>query len=473
MGSEKTILLYCKSGPATAAITARLVDGNRVVWSQEIEGSRPLLHSTQEFIVGLGAPAGLEDAVATIRRQAETKLAVSLVASASPITRPLVRLRRRRSALHHNQREDLLDSLTAEQQQAIVDWVLLGGRLILFPVGMARHSPGPHSPSPKLIPGEFVEIEPLRDRSGLEGFTKSELPFDDPNFQRNRPYVTRLKNTRGEVLLDEVSSASGRPLVDSCASGPRANYVRRLRPRSSGSRKLERPIRGWLRHCCKPAAATANQPVARRHPASSNSAMKTSSASLRVALDQFGGVSLVNFTTVSVLTLIYLLHHRPRRLLLLLSRLNLPRQITWLTFPARRRRHDCPHRGPWQPFSRPPTAAEPGGNNRHRSGSIKSFAAQRGSIYIVQPRDDSSVAWMLQLIAEVEAVRTGHGLLGRGLPGDAPRRPRIAQPALAPHHEYLLSTSSSAAQQIESLTLETSSSKSLIGLLVGQNWIAR
>src|SRR5262249_32599819 len=53
---------------------------------------------------------------------------------------------------------------------------------------------------------------------------------------------------------------------------------------------------------------------------------------LRVALDQFGGVSLVNFTTVSVLTLIYLLIIGPGDYLLL-SRLNLPRQITWFTFP--------------------------------------------------------------------------------------------------------------------------------------------
>ena len=38
-------------------------------------------------------------------------------------------------------------------------------------------------------------------------------------FQRNRPLVTRLKNVRGEVLLDEVSSATGRPLVVRAAAG--------------------------------------------------------------------------------------------------------------------------------------------------------------------------------------------------------------------------------------------------------------
>src|SRR5947207_9854520 len=69
------------------------------------------------------------------------------------------------------------------------------------------------------MPGELVEVAALRERSGLENFTKSELPFDDPSFQRNRPLVTRLKNTSGEVLLDEASSTTGRPLVVHATAG--------------------------------------------------------------------------------------------------------------------------------------------------------------------------------------------------------------------------------------------------------------
>src|SRR5205085_5331775 len=54
---------------------------------------------------------------------------------------------------------------------------------------------------------------------------------------------------------------------------------------------------------------------------------------LRSALDQFPGVSLISFTTVSVLTIAYLLLIGPGDYLLL-SRFHLPRQVTWLTFPA-------------------------------------------------------------------------------------------------------------------------------------------
>jgi hypothetical protein len=52
---------------------------------------------------------------------------------------------------------------------------------------------------------------------------------------------------------------------------------------------------------------------------------------LRAALDQFPGVALVNFTTVAVLTAVYLLLIGPGDYLFL-SRFKLPRQVTWLTF---------------------------------------------------------------------------------------------------------------------------------------------
>src|SRR5207302_2993794 len=53
---------------------------------------------------------------------------------------------------------------------------------------------------------------------------------------------------------------------------------------------------------------------------------------LGAALDQFPGVTLVNFTTVSVITLAYLLLVAPGDFFLL-SQLGWPRHRTWITFP--------------------------------------------------------------------------------------------------------------------------------------------
>jgi hypothetical protein len=56
------------------------------------------------------------------------------------------------------------------------------------------------------------------------------------------------------------------------------------------------------------------------------------SGQLRTALDQFPGVTILNFTTVSLLTLGYLLLIGPGDFLLL-ARLGVPRHLTWVTFP--------------------------------------------------------------------------------------------------------------------------------------------
>jgi hypothetical protein len=453
-GSEKTILLYCKSGPATAAITARLVHDNKVVWSQEIGGSRPLLHSTQEFVVGLGAPAGLEDAVATIRRQAETKLVVSRVASATQLPDRWFGYDGVDQIFITTNDKALL-TLSADQQQAIVDWVLFGGRLILCAGRHGEALAATTSSFSQLIPGEFVEIEPLRDRSGLENFTKSELPFDDPNFQRNRPYVTRLKNTRGEILLDEISSATGRPLAIHAPAGlGQITFV---------AFELDHPaLETWKGRPRLVAALLQTSSASREatgrlaHSGIKQLGYEDLIGQLRVALDQFSGVSLVNFTTVSVLTLVYLLVIGPGDYLLL-SRLNLPRQITWVTFPI--------------------VAVGMIGLTTVLGSQFHGHRVRLNQVEIVDidlaHHVTRGTAWLnlyspatnrfdlslnLQTPTKTATSFNGGWLVWQGLPGDALGGLESQQPALAQRHEYTLST---PAASVFSLTLEESSSKCL------------
>jgi hypothetical protein len=459
VGSERTILLYCKSGPATAAITARLVDGNRVVWSQELEGSRPLLHSTQEFIVGLGAPAGLEDAVATIRRQAETKLAVSLVASGAQLPDRWFGYDGVDQLFITTSEKTLLDSLIAEQQQAIVDWVLLGGRLILCSGRNGEALTGTTNAFSKLIPGEFVEIESLRDRSGLEGFTKSELPFDDPTFQRNRPYVTRLKSTRGEVLLDEISSASGRPLAIHAPAGlGQITFVAfdLDHPAFESWKGRSRLVAALLQ------ASSSNRESTGRpaHSGIKQLGYEDLIGQLRVALDQFGGVSLVNFTSVSVLTLIYLLIIGPGDYFFL-SRLNLPRQITWFTFPV--------------------VAAGMIGLTAALGSQFHGRQTRLNQVEIIDIDLNQQLvrgtAWFNLYSPTTTRFDVSFGvsppdlkskpfeggwLSWQGLPGDALGGLESHQPALALRHEYSVSSPTQKHYpQIRSLILEAASSKAL------------
>jgi hypothetical protein len=466
-GSEKTTLLYCKSGPTTAAITARLVDEEKIVWSQELVGSRPQLRSTQEFIVSLGTSAGLEDAVATIRRQAETKLTVSRVALAAQLPDRWFGYDGVDQLFITTSEKALLDSLTADQQQAIVDWVLLGGRLILSAGRHGEALTATSSPFSKLIPGEFVEIEPLRDRSGLESFTKSELPFDDPNFQRNRPYVTRLKNTHGEILLDEISSATGRPLAIHTTAGlGQIMFVAFDLDHPSLENWKGRPrLVAALLQASSASRESTGRPA---HSGIKQLGYEDLIGQLRVALDQFSGVSLVNFTTVSILTLIYLLIIGPGDYLLL-WRLNLPRQITWLTFPI--------------------VAAGMIGlttvlGNQFHGHNVRLNQAEivdidlahhvtRGTAWfnLYSPSTRRfDISFVQQQPPKVMTLDNGGSwLTWQGLPGDALGGLESQQPAIAQHHEYLQARSRGIHPQIESLTLEESASKCLTGCWWGKN----
>src|SRR5262249_42811953 len=110
-------------------------------------------------------------------------------------------------------------ALSAQQRQAMIEWTRLGGRMVICAGARGAELATASEPLSALIPGDVVEVDALRERSGLESFTKVELPFDEPFFQRQRPLVPRLKNVRGEVLLDEVNASTSRPLAVHAAAG--------------------------------------------------------------------------------------------------------------------------------------------------------------------------------------------------------------------------------------------------------------
>ena len=226
------------------------------------------------------------------------------------------------------------------------------------------------------------------ERSGLENFTKTELPFDAEFFQRNRPAVTRLKNVRGEVLLDEVSSSAERPLAIHAAAGlGQVTFV---------ALDLDHPsLAAWkgratlVASLLQRGAAEREQGEREARRGMTQLGYDDLIGQLRAALDQFPGVSLVNFTTVSVLTIVYLLLIGPGDYLLL-SRLNVPRQVTWITFPlvaagvigAGGRDAAA---GAWQP-----SADESGGDRRYRSGDVKRRAARCGRISTARRRGNTT-----------------------------------------------------------------------------------
>jgi hypothetical protein len=182
-----------------------------------------------------------------------------------------------------------------------------------------------------LMPGELDEVEPLRDRTGLENYTKAELPFNDPGFQRNRPLVARLKNIRGEVLLDEQGTSSNRPLIVRAPAGlGQITFV---------AFDLEHPaLKDWKGRP-RLIAGLLGQGDAQHDRSEQEARVSVTHlgyddliGQLNSALDRFPNVSIVNFTTVALLIIGYLANAAPGDYFFL-SRLKLPRHWTWITFP--------------------------------------------------------------------------------------------------------------------------------------------
>jgi hypothetical protein len=331
-GQEQSLLLYAKSGPIATPLTVQLRGEGGVLWSREIARGVSALRSTQELVVGLGPPVGLADAAGMIHRRADSGVQTAVVEGAAELPDRWWGYEGVDCLVLTTSDPDFIAALRDEQQQAIVQWVLMGGRIIVC-VGArgAEMAAGGSSWAP-LIPGTFAEVAPLRERSGLEGFTKSELPFDDPLFQRNRPSITRLTGVRGEVLLDEVSSSALRPLAVHAPAGlGEVIFV---------GFDLDHPsLKTWkgrprlLAALLQRGGTERDQSDRELRRSVTHLGYEDLIGQLRAALDQFSGVSLVNFTTVSMLTAVYLLLIGPGDFLLL-SRLGLPRHLTWLTFPV-------------------------------------------------------------------------------------------------------------------------------------------
>src|SRR5262245_11005815 len=130
-GEETTTLLYFKSGPITSPISLRLMANDTVVWSQDLFVSPPALRSTQELVVGVGPPIGLDDAAATIRRRADSAVQVAQVTAAAELPDQWWAYEGVDTLVLATSDANFLSSVGENQRQAIVQWALLGGRIVV------------------------------------------------------------------------------------------------------------------------------------------------------------------------------------------------------------------------------------------------------------------------------------------------------------------------------------------------------
>lgn len=330
-GQEARYLLYARSGPIDAPVTLQLRSEQRAVWSRELRVEPTLaVPSTQSLVVGIGPSVALDTALAALRRIRDEPPQMAEITSPHDLPDAWWGYDGVDVVVLTTRDADFFQAWSDRQQQALVDWVLHGGRLILS-VGERATALGSMPRWSALLPGAVAEVGFLRERSGLEELTREELPLDDPLWQRQRPPLATFRRVQGEILLSEISGGAGRPLViDQPVGLGRVLLVAldldhpALLNWPGRPRLLARLVNGLL------GEGDLAQRDQRR--AISHLGYRDLIGQLRVALDQFPGVWMVNFTTVAVLTLAYLLLAVPGDFFLL-RQLAWPRHRTWLTFP--------------------------------------------------------------------------------------------------------------------------------------------
>ena len=331
-GETANLLLYAKTGPLAASVRVQLRGEAGAIWSQDITSqlTQPLL-PTQELIVGIGPAVDLESVQAIVKRPPATALAVSQVTAASDLPDRWWGYEGVDAIVLTTSDGNMLSQMSSDQRTALIQWVQLGGKLVLCVGGGGKKLMAADSPWSALVPGKLADVAPLRDGTDLETFTASKLPHGSEVFERDRPLASRLDSADGVVLVEEGGAiTANRPLVVRSAHGLGQVVFVGLDLDHPGLA----PWKGRSQLLVRLLAGSEQQGRSEREIGQSVTHLGYEDlvGQLRAALDQFPQVSLVNFTTVSVLTIVYLLLAGPGDFLLL-SRLGWPRHWTWISFP--------------------------------------------------------------------------------------------------------------------------------------------
>lgn len=331
---QTSLMLYAKTGPVDSPVTLRLRIKEKVVWSQAITPLvAPALMSTNELVVGLGPDVGLDDVQSRIKRRPDLALVAAQVQLSADLPDRWWGYEGVDVVVLATSDRDYFDGITTAQREALQMWVRLGGRIILCVGARGEELLAEGSPWAELIPGQLADVAPLRDGSGLKVFTTSESPLAGDEVQRNRPLATRLSEPRGIVLVEEGGTISAnRPLVVQAPLGLGQVVFVGLdldHPALSAWKGRQQLLVRLLQS--EKAQREASDSESRRSV--THLGFEDLAGQLRAGLDQFPGVTLVSFTTVSILTVVYLLLIGPGDYLLL-SRLGWPRHWTWFSFPA-------------------------------------------------------------------------------------------------------------------------------------------
>ncbi len=210
---------------------------------------------------------------------------------------------------------------------ALKEWVLQGGRLVVFCGAEGNELLSTGGPLAELIPGQYTETITLRQSRSLEVFCGAGQPVTPS--RRLAAAVPRLTEVHGRVLVDAGSGDTSLPLVIRSRFGLGELLFIGLdfdRP----------PLRDWAARASflKKALHWENDAIRTQAESAYGNEIGTDLISqLRSALDEkFVGVESVSFGLVTLLVVAYILLIGPGDYFFV-KRILKRMELTWVTFP--------------------------------------------------------------------------------------------------------------------------------------------
>jgi hypothetical protein len=330
-----TALEYVKFGRVRSHLTIRLRGEMGVLAERTFTASEfpQPLPAGRELIVTLGGDAGVADAARQMRRRAEEQIVPVAIEDASLLPDDWRGYDGVDTLVLLTSRSEFLDQLSGPRRDALLEWVRLGGRVLVSVGSQGDKAFGDSGVLADLAPGRFAGVTSQRRTGSLEHYINAGERLDTVDPQAGELLMTVLATPRGRVEVAESAGPAPRPIVMHYPVGfGRATLIAVDVDRGPISVWRERPK---LMRALLEAVSGESQPGEREGARGrvSHFGYEDLSGQLRAALDAFPGVTLIAFSWVAALIVFYIALIGPADYFFL-RRFAGGMERTWLTFPA-------------------------------------------------------------------------------------------------------------------------------------------
>jgi hypothetical protein len=328
---DVTFHLFAKVGPERSSLSARLRDAEtgRVLWQARFPAaaSGPL-PAKSALVVALGDSPSAIAAAELLPDSEDQRVFAAAVTDAARVPDVWWGWEGVATIVLPTGPGNIESKLTPQQFAALRQWVEIGGGRLVVSVGeRGKEALAAGSSLADLVPGRLVDVAPLRDLGKFEELTGA---APTASGDAARPRVTRLTDVRGRVEATLMGLSGEVPLLVRASRGH--GEVVFLGVDVDGPVLEKWPGRARLLAAAihDPAIAGTSEATGLRR--GSRLGYDDLVGQLRMAMDHFPGVRVINITTVALFTLAYLALIGPVDFLLQ-RRLQWPSTVTWFSFP--------------------------------------------------------------------------------------------------------------------------------------------